>query len=248
MEKRFTEACEKVINVDIGRTSIGILKEKTLHRILKHFLEPNEELHEIKLGRYHADIVTENEIIEIQTRNFNTLRNKLNFFLDIKPVRIVYPLISTKYLVWIDPDNGEVTTRRKSPKTGKPLDCFFELYKIKMLLNHENIRLSIITLDAVDYRTLNGYSADRKKGSTRYERIPERIISVTDINCPQDYALFLSTELPEQFSSKDVQKTHKVTLRTAQVSLNVLHHVGAVKKVGKKGNTVLYQKANDATV
>ena len=56
------------------------------------------------------------EIIEIQTRQFNRMRGKLQAFLPLYPVTIVYPIPYEKWLIWIDEDSGELSKKRKSPK------------------------------------------------------------------------------------------------------------------------------------
>ena len=62
----FINACKS----DKCKKGIGTLSEKTLHSVLKNYFEPFSENHEIKIGNYVADIVGENGIIEIQTRQF----------------------------------------------------------------------------------------------------------------------------------------------------------------------------------
>ncbi len=240
MEHHFNDTLEQLLKTTSQSTSIGRLGEKTLHRVLKYCFEPNDQLHEVKLGRYHADIASKNEIIEIQSRSFNVLRAKLTYFLPIMPVRIVYPLVNTKHLVWVDTETGEVTKRRKSPKTGNLLEFFYELYKIKSFLDDQNLRFSIVSLDVVEYRNLDGYSADKKRGSSRNERIPEKFINVVEINSKEDYKLFLPHDLPDNFTTKDIASTQKISLRTAGLALNVLNHIGIVERVGKKGNSFLY--------
>ncbi len=49
-------------------------------------------MQEIPVAGYIADIFTGEEIIEIQTGNFNKMRDKLNTFLPQYPVTIVYPV------------------------------------------------------------------------------------------------------------------------------------------------------------
>lgn len=63
-----------------------------------------------------ADIYNEHGIIEIQTRQLNKLRDKLSVFLNEYQVRVVYPMPYEKYLSWIEPETGDITSRRKSPK------------------------------------------------------------------------------------------------------------------------------------
>ena len=79
----FQDACDFVIGKDREKMGIGTLSEKTLHAVLKQYFAPNINDQEIKIGRFVADIVGENGIIEIQTQGFDKLRDKLAEFLDI---------------------------------------------------------------------------------------------------------------------------------------------------------------------
>lgn len=44
------------------------------------------------------------------------MRRKLDAFLKIYPVTIVYPIPHVKWLSWIDEESGEMSPKRKSPK------------------------------------------------------------------------------------------------------------------------------------
>lgn len=241
-KRRFMEACRIVINNERIRSGIGTLREKTLHTVLKNYYEPYSDSHEIKLGSYVADIVGENGIIEIQTANFNKLRKKLESFLALTTVTVVYPIPSTKYLIWLDENTGETTKKRKSPKRGTPYQVFFELYKIKSLIKHENFRLIIVMLDITEYRYLNGWSDNRKKGSSRYDRIPTDIIDELYINNVRDFNKLIPKELPAEFTAKDFKLASGLSIKTAQTALNILNYVGAVERVSKKGNAFVYKK------
>ena len=169
---RFLDACDRVIHTEHTENGIGTLSEKTVHSVLKNYLEPDTSFHEIRTGRYVADIRTPDGIYEIQTRQFTKLRNKLEAFLPEYSVTIVYPIPHIKYLRWIDEQTGEISPARKSPKKGVFQSVFYELYKIKPYLTHPNLHLLLMLIDLEEYRFLNGYSKDRKKGSTRSDRIP----------------------------------------------------------------------------
>ncbi|MCL2509240.1 MAG: hypothetical protein FWF05_08705 [Oscillospiraceae bacterium] len=236
----FYQACEKVKNNSRTPNGIGTLGEKTLHAVLKHYFEPYAGSHEVKIEKYIADIVGENGIIEIQTGGFDKLRNKLTSFLEVSSVTVVYPVASTKWLVWID-ESGELTKRRKSPKKGNPCEIFFELYKIKPLLSHENLRLCVVMLDVEEYRVLDGWSKDKKKGSSRYERIPVGIVDEIHINGVSDYKRLIPENLPGEFTVRDFKKASGTSLRGAGLALNVLNDVGAVRREGKIGNAFVYK-------
>ena len=244
-KQRFIECCEKIINVNREKRGIGTLGEKTLHAVLKNYFEPYTANHEVRMGSFVADIVGENGIVEIQTGNFNKLRKKLESFLEVTTVTVVYPIPSTKWIVWIDDSTGEVTVKRKSPKKGSPFEAFFELYKIKPFLTNENFRLCIVMIDIIEYRKLDGWSKDRKKGSSRYERIPVDIIDEIYIENKWDFKNLIPQDMPESFTSKDFKKLSALSLKNAQTAINVLQHIGVIKQIGKTGRLHLYEKQAD---
>ena len=87
--ERFNAAKEKIIGKKHNDKGIGTLSEKTVHGVLKHFFEPDEDCHEVALNGYFADIYNDSGVIEIQTRQFNKLREKLAVFLNYYPVTVV---------------------------------------------------------------------------------------------------------------------------------------------------------------
>ena len=236
----FEAAKKKIIGVDRQRIGIGTLSEKTIHAILKNYYQPDEDKQEMPIENFVADIYSDGEIIEIQTRQFNRMRNKLKAFLPLYPVTIVYPIPREKWLVWIDEESGELSKKRKSPVKGNPYMAFPELYKIKMFLKDPNIRLKLVFLDIEEYRLLNGWSRDRKKGSSRYDRIPTELVEEIDINCIRDYMQFVPYELEGEFTSKEFAKAAHISVSLAQTVLNILYYVGTVTRTGKRGNQILY--------
>lgn len=243
MDKQlFQIACDEVIGQRQGTNGIGTLGEKTVHSVLKSYLSPDCINHEVKVGGFVADICSEHGIIEVQTRNFDKLRRKLKAFLAIAPVTVVYPIPSTKWIRWVNPQTGEISPPRRSPKTGKPYSIFPELYKIKDFLLEPNLSIHIIMINVEEYKYLDGWSQDKKKGSSRCDRIPTEIVDEFVIAKLSDYKTLVPNTLSEEFISKDFRKASGLSLSAAQTALNILHYVGAVDRVGKKGNSYLYAK------
>lgn len=237
---QFEWAKEQVIGRERQRLGIGTLSEKTVHAILKHYYAPNEDMHEIPIENYVADIYTGAEIIEIQTGQFNRMREKLDTFLKEYPVTIVYPIPRQKWLIWIDEENGELSKPHKSPAKGTPYQAFKELYKIKMFLKNPNLRLKFALIDMEEYRLLNGWSADKKKGSCRYDRVPSRLAEEVSIENVRDYLQFIPYELQEPFTSEQFAKAAHIRRPLAQTALNILTYVECVERVGKAGSSYLY--------
>ncbi len=244
----FQKACDKIIKKERLRPGIGTLAEKTVHAVIKNYIVPLEQYHEIKCGSFVADILMEGEIIEIQTANFNTLRRKLDTFLQEHEVTIVYPIPKIKWILWIDPETGEITKKRKSPKIGTPQSIFRELYKIKNQLNNPRLHLRIIMINVEELRLLNGWSRDKKKGSVRFDRIPKSLEEDIGIDTIKDYAKLLPPNLLHQFTSKEFAKETKLTVSNAQTALNVLTHLEVVVRVGKNKNSIIYEVKNESNI
>jgi len=221
---------------------IGTLKERSLHAVLKRYIQPDEGRHEVRVGRYVADIFDDNGITEIQTRQFYKMSKKLEFFLAEYRVTVVYPVSRTKWISWMDPETGETGKKRKSPKTGKKYEVFRELYAIKPLLTQPNLTVKVIMVDVEEYRLQDGWGRDGKRGSHRMERIPVALGEEYAITCRQDYRSFVPETLPEQFTVSEFAKAATVSPAVAQKGLNVLKHMEAVEVCGKKGRAYLYQR------
>lgn len=237
----FHKACTKIVHQERERAGIGTLSEKTVHAVLKNFYEPDDEHQEIPVENFVADILRDGEIIEIQTRGFNRLRRKLDVFLKYYPVTIVYPIIHTKWLYWIDEETGEVSKKRKSPKKGTLYDSIPELYKIKMYLDNPNLHLCLVLIDAEEYRLLNGWSRDRKKGSSRYDRIPTELVDEFYIGSASDYQCFIPEGLNDNYTSKDFAKAAHIPISYAQTLLGILYSLKLVERTGKSGRSYTYQ-------
>ena len=242
-EKKFDTARSKIIGMQRERIGIGTLGEKTVHAVMKNYYAPDEKMHEIPIGHYVADIYDGKQIIEIQNGNFYKIRRKLDAFLKEYPMTVVYPIPHYKWLIWIDDESGELSPKRKSPLTGNAYHAFTELYRIKSYLTNENLRFRFPLVDMDEYRLLNGWSKDRKKGSCRYDRIPIALFDEVVIESRKDYLQFLPHDLPEKFTSADLAKAAKISKRTAGLVLNILTFLNVTERIGKKGRVYLYRAA-----
>lgn len=242
-EAAFEAARQRIIGKKHDDKGIGTLSEKTLHAVLKAYYEPDEDNQEVAVNGYYADIYNQDGIIEIQTRQLGKLRDKLTVFLNEYNVRVVYPLPYEKYLSWIDPESGIVSSRRKSPKRYSIYDAMYELYRIKPFLKNPNLKVTVIMMDMEEYKLLNGWSYDKKRGAVRYDRIPVGIRKIIELDCPQDYMQFVPDGLEDGFTSADFARTAHVDKKTAGNVLAMLNYMEQVKRVGKKGNSFIYDIA-----
>lgn len=241
----YQQAKEKILGRKRENQGIGTLSEKTIHAVIKNAYEPDEAKQEIPLEGYVADIFRDGQVFEIQTAGFDRLRKKLATFLPLYSTTIIYPIPSIKWLIWIDPVTGEYSKPRKSPLRGNIYFIFPELYKIKSYLKEENLHIHIILMEMSEYRLLNGWSKDKKKGSNRYDRIPGEITEELLLEKKEDFMQFIPEEwrldTKKKFTSKEFAQFAGISVSLSQVTLNILFDLGIVKRCGKKGNAYLYQ-------
>lgn len=245
-EEAFSHSRELVFGKNFLQHGIGSLAEKSQHAVLKNYYCPNPSCQEINLGRFVADISDEDGITEIQTSGFGKMRNKLAFFLKNYPVRIVYPVAVQKWICWVDPETGEVGSRRRSPKKNAELSLFRELYSILDLLWPSNLSITLALLECEEYRLLDGWGAGGKRGSNRAEMVPLHLLGEVLLQKPQDLMQLLPEGLPPVFTSSDMRSLTRLSPRQTSYLILVLHRLGLIERCGKDGRFYLYQLAHPA--
>ena len=242
----FNEACARVREGDLPAQSIGVLQEKPLHATLKWWLDDNPAHHEIPLpGGKVADIYDGVTVTEVQTGSFTPLRKKLETLLDTYPVTVVHPLVRRKYLTWIDPDTGETTPARKSPRVGSFADGGKQLIYILPLLSHPNLTVRLVLIDAEEQRLADGWGNGGKRGSHRAVLLPLSVEGVLDLTCPADYAALIPAGLPAAFTAAQFGKAAKMQGRHLGGTLKVLLDRGVLTRTAKQGNAWVYEKVSN---
>ena len=218
-----------------GGTGIGTLGEKTLHACLKRYFAHPEGAFEVPVGRYVADVLKKDEVIEIQTGGCAVLAPKLRALLKEYRVTLVLPVMRQKRLCWIDPETGEATKSRKSPKVGQIGDVLPELLYLDEFLDHPRFTLLIFLYDGCEYRLRDGWGTEGKRGAHRAERIPERPVGLWALDASADLGALLPEGLSERFTAREFSKRARFQgIRLwAALKLLVAHKILTRKKEGR---------------
>ncbi len=238
----FGEITDLLLSRAKETNGFGTLQEKTIHEVIKDFYCYDHDFQEQRRGRYIADIAIGQDIWEIQTRAFHRLRGKLDAFLKEYHVTVIYPVAVEKKIYWLEQETGKITGGRRSPRRGCAYDVFHELYAIRPYLQDPNFSIHIVLMDMEEYKLLNGWSRDKKRGASRYDRLPGKLRDIVRIEGISDYACFLPEELPEEFTSEDLAKSARIPRSTAQTCLLILRDLGVVELIGKRGRSNLHQR------
>lgn len=223
---------------------INTMAEKRLHQVLKRYYEPDETRHEKPVGRYIADILRDGEIVEIQTAGFHPLKAKIAAYLHDTDycVTIVHPILEKKWVTWIDPETGDMSKRNRSPKKGTLLGELDELIYLAEHLPTGRLRFVFPHLEVSDYRMLDGWSRDRKRGSTRYERIPLALLGEDVLASAADFAALIPEELPDPFTARELARAARIPSRPSYAVIKVLCAAGVLAQGEKVGRSQTWRR------
>ena len=220
---------------------IGTLQEGPLHAALKsHYRAPGDVV-EAQVGGYVVDILGSRGIVEIQTASFSAIRRKLETLLESHTVRLVHPIGIERWIVRVDA-TGEILGRRKSPKRLGVEDVFEQLVSLATLVDHPRLLVDVVTTRLEEIRTWRKRRRRRKFSWQVAERRLLEVLDVTTIASASDLFRLLPHELPEPFSTRDLAQAMDRPLWLAQKAAYCLRESGAVRRVGKRGNLLLYAR------
>ena len=221
-------------------SAIGTLNEMSLHASLKTwYTKPGDKL-EVRLNGYVIDIVRGDQLIEIQTRNFSALKDKLLKLTTHFHVRLVHPIPREKWILRIGTDGLKRIGRRKSPKRGCVEQLFSELVSFPNLAVQPNLSIEVLlTQEEVVWKDDGKGSWRRKRWSISDHRLLKVLRSVV-LTTRSDYQKLLPPSLPREFTTSDLKKNLGLTQRLAGQMAYCLREMGAIHKIGKRRNAYLY--------
>lgn len=231
-----------------GDGGFGVLAEKTLHATLKYYAEPDDNYHEVAMHGFYADICRDGKVTEIQTKQFGNIRKKLGVFLEEHEVTVIYPVAVNKWRGYTESKEKKPDSFRLSGHHMNEYSAFEELYRIKAFLPHPGLRIHLYLMDMEEVLARQKKVKGRRRSRSGYERyddIPLGIRGIVELNEVNDYMRFLPDmpEIDEGFTSADLAAGAGIGRNTASLVLNILDHVGVVRREGKRGNFYLYKTA-----
>ena len=217
------------------------MNECSLHSEIKKVYSLPGDQFEVKLGNYIVDILRGNLVIEVQTKNFSALKEKLQALTENHRIRLVYPLPEKKLITLITKDHI-VLNIRKSPKKGRLTDLFRELVMIPHMIGEENFSLEVLLIDEEEVRCDDGKGSWRRRGvsikNRKLMKVNDRILFQTKA----DYLKILPEGLNEVFTNRELSKLATISVRTARQITYCLKKGGVIRLAGKNGRELVFQK------
>ncbi|MGE3638009.1 MAG: hypothetical protein AB7G28_05580 [Pirellulales bacterium] len=219
--------------------------ETTLHRQLKaHYANRGARVEE-RVGRFRIDVIRRGELIEIQHSSLSAIRDKIAELLTEHRVRIVKPIVASKYLLKQKCAGGEVLSRRRSPKQGTLLDVFEELVHFTRVFPHPRLTLEVVLIDIEELR-FPGHGRRRRWRRDDHEVEDQRLLTVESVSrfrTAADLCRLLPQPLPKQFHTGHIAAGLGIQRWIAQRMAYCLRETGAITPVGKERGAWLYKRA-----
>jgi hypothetical protein len=222
-------------------SGIGTFSEKSLHKALKQWYGRPGDQFEVSFEGFIIDILRGDLLIEIQTRHFHSLKNKLETLLPNHPVRLVHPVPKEKWIVRQSAD-GQFLSRRKSPRRGRVIDIFYEVIRIPGLLTHPNLSVELLLTQQDEILRDDGKGSWRRKRWSVHDRRLLEVLERTELRSVTDYSAMLPDDLPQTFTNRDLADALRCRRNLAQKITYTLQRIGGVAMAGKRGNAYLYER------
>ena len=218
--------------------------ETQLHQALKKHFAISDDQTEVKLGKFRIDAIDqEQRLVEIQFAGLGAIRSKIiELTNDGHRVRLIRPLVANKRIVRLNARSRKVLSTRTSPKHQSPRDIFYDFIHFTQAFPHPNLLVEIVMVDVLETRV------DRKRRGWRKKQF--RVLDTELRSVGESIALASSLDLwdllrlqPPQFRFDTKWLAEKLGSERwqAQQIAYVLQRCDAVRFVGKRGNSKLYE-------
>ena len=112
------------------------------------------------------------------------------------------------------------------------------------MLGDPNLTVRLLLLELDEYRLLDGWGKDRKNRATKYEKVPLRLISETDLSDKRDYMMLLPPSLPERFTAKELGKALRFSSIASYGAIKTFLATGCIIPDGKVDRAAAYRIAD----
>lgn len=215
--------------------------ETSLHAALKDLYTLPGASQEALVDGYWIDVVQSDRLVEIQTRNFTALRNKLVDLIERHRVHVVYPVAVEKWLVTLPGEGVAGTVRRKSPYRGRLEHIFTEMVRIPDLLSHPNFSLEVILIQEEELRRDDGQGSWRRRGVSIVDRRLLHIVGRHVFQTPDDLRSLLPASLPKPFTNANLADTLHIPMRLAARMTYCLRALDILEITGKSKRQYLFR-------
>jgi hypothetical protein len=223
--------------------------EYSLHRQLKQLYAPAGAAQEVRLENFRIDVVADSLLVEIQHGSLAAIQRKVQRLLTQHRMLVVKPLVVGKRIVKLAGKNGRVLHSRASPKRGTALDAFHELIYFTRVFPHPRLELELVLVEIEEWR-YPGHG--RRRRWRRNDCVVEdqklvQVVATHRLREAADLCRLVPCRLPDTFHTGHLAAALGIDRWVAQRIAYCWRQMGAVRVIGKAGNSLLYAVNDTAT-
>ena len=133
------------------------------------------------------DLIQPHRLVEVQTKNFSSIKKKLGQLVENYKVHLVHPISTKRQLLTMAPETGELLRSRKSPKKGDVYDLFSELVRIPHLIMHPNLTVEAVLITDKEIRCDDGKGSWRRRGVSIVDRVLVDVLETKAFHSAKDF-------------------------------------------------------------
>jgi hypothetical protein len=216
--------------------------EKSLHNAIKNWYAQQGDQMEALVDGYIVDIKKDDLLVEIQTRNFSAIKNKLAALIKTHQVRLVYPVSEMKWIVRVDRKGERILSRRRSPKRGRVEDLFTELVYIPQLLDDSSFEIEVLMLHSEDILIDDGKGSWRRRRWSIHDRRMLKVVEQRLFKTPGELASTVPTFLENGFTTRQLAEKKRMPLPLTRKMIYCLRKMGLLENAGYERRAPTYRR------
>ena len=214
--------------------------ESSLHLQLKELYAQSGDKIESRIGRFLIDIVREDILIEIQTKNFSAIKEKLNKLIKDHKVLLVYPIIKDKWIHKFDLHNNQIMRKSLSPKHCNYFNIFEELIRIPSLISNPNLMIEALIIQADEIWVNDNKGSWRRNGWSIKDRALVQVLDQKLFSTPKNFLSLLPDNIETPFTNNDLSSSLNISLKLARMMTYCLRKMNLMKIANKRNRSYLF--------
>lgn len=231
---------KKKLNYVYEKNGINIKNESSLHNDIKCWYGTEGDRYEAYCDGYIIDIIRGDLLIEIQTGNFSSIKPKICNLIPSHKIKLIYPIISEKWISLIDSNTNTCIKRRKSPLKKAFVNIFDELVYMPELILNDNFSIVLIQITTEEIRRNDGEGSWRRKGISIMDKKLLEVNNTFELNENTDFLKLFKYEIPDKFTNKELAEIEDISLSLSRKATYCLTRMNLLKFSGKRGRENVY--------
>ena len=214
--------------------------ESSLHLQLKElYHQPGDKI-EFHVDRFFIDIARKDFLIEIQTKNFSAIKEKLKTLVKTHKVLLVHPIIQDKWILKIDLNSKKIIKKSLSPKHCNYFNIFEELIRIPCLISNPNLMIEALIIQADEIWVNDNKGSWRRKGWSIKDRTLVNVLEQKIFSNPNHFLSLIPNNIETPFTNNDLSLSLNISLKLARMMTYCLRKMNLITIAKKRNRSYLF--------